>query len=72
MTAQILHFPRKPRLVREIDRIFDGLDSFGELMRKSYDPYANTPAEFEPRENNLRADGTPIVPCRLPTKGDLA
>ena len=46
----IILFPRKPRLVDAIAAV-ESLDRFG------YD----LPCDTEPRENNLRADGTPIV-----------
>ena len=44
----IILFPRKPRLVDAIAAV-ESLDSF------------DLPCDTEPRENNLRADGTPIV-----------
>lgn len=62
MTATILQMndfrPKaKPRLVYPM--LGQRLDSFGRPVD-------------EPRENNLRPDSNPIIPCRLPTKGDLA
>ena len=57
--AEIIPFPRKPRLVDAIEAV-ESLDSFG------YD----LPCDSGEWENNLRADGTPIVTTSvLETRG---